>query len=57
MKNHQAIIRIHWIQSEDQIADIFTKPLGKPLHEKFTINILGWDSEDLYNQSNGASTT
>ena len=57
MKKHKDIIRIHWIQSEDQIADIFTKPLGKPLHEKFTINLLGWDREDLYNQSNDASTT
>lgn len=29
-------IQIEYIPTEDQLADIFTKPLGKIKHEKFT---------------------
>ena len=46
MKKHHDVMQILWIKSEDQIADIFTKPLGQPLHKKSTINLLRWDHED-----------
>ena len=58
MEQHNNILRIHWIKSEDQIADIFTKPLGVALHNKFTINILGWNHEDeIRNQAEHQQST
>jgi hypothetical protein len=33
---------INPISTEDQLADIFTKPLGKQLFEKFRYLIMGW---------------
>ena len=33
---------INWIASEDQIADIFTKPLARDLFSKFTLLLFGW---------------
>jgi hypothetical protein len=35
-------ISIHAIGTEDQIADIFTKPLGQELFLKFRKAIMGW---------------
>ena len=32
MEEHQCIMSLHWIPSEKQLADIFTKPLNPELH-------------------------
>ena len=42
MKNHKGIMMIKWIKSEDQLADLLTKPLGPEKHDKFTQQIQGW---------------
>jgi hypothetical protein len=36
------LVSIHMIGTEDQLADIFTKPLGDVLFIKQRIGILGW---------------
>jgi Reverse transcriptase (RNA-dependent DNA polymerase) len=38
----QGSVTIHSISTKDQLADIFTKPLGVELFEKFRIGIMGW---------------
>ena len=45
MDRHKGILSFHWIQSEDQIADVLTKPLGSRLHVKFARIIQGWRNE------------
>jgi hypothetical protein len=35
-------VRIHAIDTKDQIADVFTKPLGTDLFLKFRQLIIGW---------------
>jgi hypothetical protein len=41
------LIRIQWIGSKNQLADIFTKPLAAPLFLYLHFHLLGWL---LYNQ-------
>jgi Reverse transcriptase (RNA-dependent DNA polymerase) len=38
----RGLVTIHKIGTEDQLADIFTKPLGDALYIKQRIGILGW---------------
>ena len=45
MDRHKGIPLFHWIQSEDQIADVLTKPLGARPHVKFACIIEGWHNE------------
>jgi hypothetical protein len=37
-----AFIKIQWIDSKNQLADIFTKPLLAPLFEYLCYHLLGW---------------
>ena len=43
MKKHKDIISFKWVPSQEQLADLFTKPLSPDLHDKFTLSILGWN--------------
>lgn len=36
------LVTIHRVSTEEQMADIFTKPLGLMLFEKFRMMIMGW---------------
>jgi Reverse transcriptase (RNA-dependent DNA polymerase)/GAG-pre-integrase domain len=38
----QGLVTIHAISTTDQLADIFTKPLGVELFQKFRLGIMGW---------------
>ena len=49
IKNHhfrehvsKGTIKIEWISTDKQLADIFTKPLAKELFERLRIQLLGW---------------
>ena len=42
MEENKDVMKIQWIPSKDQLADILTKPLGTELHGKFTHAICGW---------------
>ena len=47
---HEAVeagdITIHPISTHDQLADIFTKPLGDSLFDRFRTAIMGWTDTD-----------
>jgi hypothetical protein len=43
-------IEIYPIDTEDQIADLWTKPLGSELFEKFTKLAMGWSIADTLDQ-------
>ena len=47
MEANKGVMSIRWIRSTDQIADIFTKPLGQELHHKFTQAIQGWSIDTI----------
>lgn len=36
------LITIHRVGTESQMADIFTKPLGPTLFDRFRLMIMGW---------------
>ena len=42
MRKHKNLISFNWIPSTEQLADIFTKPLGEGLFHKFASIICGW---------------
>ena len=46
------IIMIQSVRTNEQLADIFTKPLPPDLFAKFRDQILAWDSKCLPNKSN-----
>ena len=52
MEDNKDLMSIQWIASEDQLADIMTKGLGRELFHKFVKLICGWavptkpDTED-----------
>jgi Reverse transcriptase (RNA-dependent DNA polymerase)/GAG-pre-integrase domain len=43
-------ISIHQVDTKEQIADIFTKPLGHELFCKFRLRIMGWDNSDEFSR-------
>ena len=49
---HQKLIMIQSVHTNEQLADIFTKPLPPDLFAKFRDQILAWDSKCLPNKSN-----
>jgi histone deacetylase 1/2 len=38
----EKLVTIHRVRTEDQMADVFTKPLGPTLFERFRMMIMGW---------------
>ena len=38
-------IKVEQVDTENQLADLFTKPLSEPLFKKFTEKIMGWSRE------------
>jgi Reverse transcriptase (RNA-dependent DNA polymerase)/GAG-pre-integrase domain len=38
----QGLVTIHSVSTTEQLADIFTKPLGVELFQKFRLGIMGW---------------
>ena len=45
------LIEVFYIDTENQLADLYTKPLGYELFRKFTKAIYGWDIEEALNNS------
>jgi Reverse transcriptase (RNA-dependent DNA polymerase) len=44
-------IQIYQVDTGDQIADIFTKPLGNELFKRFRFRIMGWDLRSQQNNN------
>ena len=42
MEENKGIMTIQWIASEEQLADIMTKPLARELFHEFVKLICGW---------------
>lgn len=42
------LVKINWVSSKDQVADIFTKPLAFELHERLTSRIMNITSDFNY---------
>ena len=45
-------ITIHAVSTEDQWADIFTKPLASSLFDRFRTSIMGWGMEPEIDMNN-----
>ena len=43
-------IQVEKVATEDQVADLFTKPLPEPLFEKFTQAAMGWSVKKAINK-------